>query len=177
MAADERLLLDRSVRRKTSFAERTRIHSARRRAENPLTVARTILYLKGIGSIFRPDYEDKETIPVGTRTGGEQDDLQWGEIRVEIDGEAVTLQADKSDPKDDRLWVPFRDATSGEETSGAGRYLDLESEIHQTTENLWMLEFNHADNPTCACSAHSECPLPPETWLDVVITAGETPSK
>jgi len=120
------------------------------------------------------EYESKTTVTVGTSADGEQGYLQWGEFRFEIDGETVTLQAYKSDPQDDRLWVPFRDATSGEETYGAGRYLDLEPDTHQTADGTWILDFNQAYNPTCAYSDDYECPLPPtENWLDVAIKAGE----
>jgi uncharacterized protein (DUF1684 family) len=120
------------------------------------------------------EYDDKETVTVGTSTGGEQEYLRWGEFRFEIDGNDVTLDAYKSDSDDDRLWVPFRDATSGEETYGAGRYLDLETDTHRTDEGNWILDFNEAYNPTCAYSEQYECPLPPtENWLDVPIEAGE----
>ncbi|MFT4883829.1 MAG: hypothetical protein ACI8U4_001342 [Natronomonas sp.] len=120
------------------------------------------------------EYDDKETVTVGTSTDGEQDYLRWGQFRFEVDGEEITLEAYKSDPDDDRLWVPFRDATSGEETYGAGRYLDLEVESHRTDDGTWILDFNEAYNPTCAYSDEYECPLPPtENWLDVPIEAGE----
>ncbi len=120
------------------------------------------------------EHDDRETVTVGTSTGGEQEYLRWGEFRFEVDGEAVALQAYKSDPDDDRLWVPFRDATSGEETYGAGRYLDLEAASHRTDEETWILDLNEAYNPTCAYSEQYECPLPPtENWLDVPIEAGE----
>ncbi|RBI59292.1 hypothetical protein DMJ13_24180 [halophilic archaeon] len=120
------------------------------------------------------EHDDRETVTVGTSTGGEQEYLRWGEFRFEVDGEAVTLQAYKSDPDDDRLWVPFRDATSGEETYGAGRYLDLEAASHRTDEGTWILDLNEAYNPTCAYSEQYECPLPPtENWLDVPVEAGE----
>ena len=120
------------------------------------------------------EHEEKATVTVGTSTGGEQDYLRWGAFRFEIDGETVTIQAYKHDPDDDQLWVPFRDATSGEETYGAGRYLDLEAEAHRTEDGTWTLDFNQAYNPTCAYSDHYECPLPPtENWLEVAIEAGE----
>jgi len=118
-------------------------------------------------------HEDPDTVTVGTSTGGEQDYLEWGEFTVEVEGEQVTIQAYKSEPGDDRLWVPFRDETSGEETYGAGRYLDLEPESHRT-DGEWILDFNEAYNPTCAYSDRYECPLPPtENWLEVPIEAGE----
>ncbi|MDG5776094.1 DUF1684 domain-containing protein [Haloarculaceae archaeon H-GB1-1] len=119
------------------------------------------------------EHDEKETVVVGTSTEGEREYVRWGEFRVEIGGEDATIQAYKSDPDDDRLWVPFRDATSGDETYGAGRYIDLEPD-HRTEGGEWVLDFNLAYNPTCAYSDRYECPLPPtENWLDVAVEAGE----
>jgi len=120
------------------------------------------------------EHDDKERVTVATSTDGEQEYVRWGEFRFTVDGAEATLQAYKSDPDEDRLWVPFRDATSGEETYGAGRYLDLEPETHRIEDGDWVLDFNEAYNPTCAYSDRYECPLPPmENWLDVAIEAGE----
>jgi hypothetical protein len=120
------------------------------------------------------EFDDPERLTVATSTDGEQEYLAWGTFTVEIDGRDVTLTAYRSDPSEDRLWVPFRDATSGEETYGAGRYLDLEPDRHLTDDGRWILDFNEAYNPTCAYSDRYECPLPPtDNWLDVPIEAGE----
>ena len=133
------------------------------------------------------EHDEKEPITVATSTDGEREYLRWGEFRFSVDGEDVTIQAYKSDPHDGRLWIPFRDATSGEETYGAGRYLDLEPETHRVDDGggdvddgdgndggEWILDFNQAYNPTCAYDDRYECPLPPiENWLDVRIEAGE----
>jgi uncharacterized protein len=120
------------------------------------------------------EYDDPERAVVGTSTDGEREYLRWGEFRFTVDDEDVAIQAYKSDPADERLWVPFRDATSGEETYGAGRYLDLEYDHHRTDDGNWILDFNEAYNPTCAYSDRYECPLPPmENWLEVPIEAGE----
>ncbi|MFW6449369.1 MAG: DUF1684 domain-containing protein, partial [Halobacteriota archaeon] len=102
------------------------------------------------------EHAEKEAVTVGTSSGGEQDYRRWGEFRFEVDGEQVSLQAYKADPDDDRLWVPFRDATSGETTYGAGRYLDLEADHHRLDGGRWVLDFNEAYNPTCAYSDHYE---------------------
>ena len=119
------------------------------------------------------EHDEKESLVVETTTGNEQEYLRWGEFRFEVDGEAVTLQAYKGDPDEDRLWVPFRDETSGEETYGAGRYIDLERD-HHYRDGVWVLDFNHAYNPTCAYNEAYECPLiPTENWLEVPIEAGE----
>jgi uncharacterized protein (DUF1684 family) len=68
------------------------------------------------------------------------------------------------------LFVPFADATSGRETYGSGRYLDLEIE----PDGSVVLDFNLAYNPYCAYSSAYSCPLaPPENRLPVPILAGE----
>jgi uncharacterized protein len=74
------------------------------------------------------------------------------------------------------LFLPFRDATSGSETYGGGRYLldtvkgaDLGAE-----GGLLVLDFNFAYNPSCAYDPKWACPLsPPANRLAVAVTAGE----
>jgi uncharacterized protein (DUF1684 family) len=118
-------------------------------------------------------HEDPEELTVETTAENESTYLRWGEFRVEIDGDPVTIQAYKADPTEERLWVPFRDETNGEETYAAGRYVDLERDRH-FRDGRWILDFNEAYNPTCAYNEGFECPLvPPENWLDVRIPAGE----
>lgn len=119
-------------------------------------------------------HEERTEIVVETTTEGEQSYLRWGEFRLEIDDHSITLQAYKSDPDASHLWVPFRDETNGEQTYGAGRYLDLSYEDDQHPSGEWVLDFNRAYNPTCAYNEAYECPLiPMENWLDVAISAGE----
>ncbi|SEK53512.1 DUF1684 domain-containing protein [Haloferax larsenii] len=118
-------------------------------------------------------YDDPETITIGTTTDGERDYLVWGAFEFEIDGETYSLDAYRTTPEEDRLWVPFRDETNTEETYGAGRYLDLEA-ADRTDDGQWVLDFNYAYNPFCAYSPQYECPLVPmENWLEVRIEAGE----
>ena len=98
----------------------------------------------------------------------------WGQFHFVIDGHDCMLQAYKSDPGEERLFVPFRDETSGKETYGAGRYLDLEPARHLTSEGKWIVDFNQAYNPWCAYSEDYACPfVPPENWLKVAVRAGE----
>ena len=74
------------------------------------------------------------------------------------------------------IFIPFRDATSGTETYGGGRYLwdsgkgaDLGSEGDEL-----VIDFNYADHPSCVYDPVWRCPLaPPENWLTVPIRAGE----
>lgn len=69
------------------------------------------------------------------------------------------------------LFVPFRDATSGKETYGAGRYLDLHA---PEPGGAHVVDFNLAYNPFCAYNDDYSCPFPPTAnWLQVPIPAGE----
>ncbi len=58
-----------------------------------------------------------------TSTGEEQVYRRFGVVRFQVDGVAteVTLYGSGGSHE---LFLPFRDATSGKETYGAGRYLD-----------------------------------------------------
>jgi uncharacterized protein len=76
------------------------------------------------------------------------------------------------------LFLPFRDATNGAETYGAGRYVldaaksaDLGGDPDQGTV---VVDFNFAYQPSCAFDPRWACPLaPPENRLDIPVTAGE----
>ena len=119
------------------------------------------------------EYDDKSTVQVQVSSGGEREYIQWGEFRLEIDGEEQILHAYKREASEKGFFVPFRDATSGEETYGPGRYLDLD-EDNRISDKKWVIDFNKAYNPWCAYSDAYSCPLaPPDNWLDVSIKAGE----
>jgi len=106
--------------------------------------------------------------------GEEKAFLRWGEFRFTIGDRESVLQVYKQTPEEERLFVPFRDATCDEETYSAGRYLDLEAERHRVSETTWILDFNQAYNPWCVYSKTYTCPfVPPENWLEVAIRAGE----
>ena len=68
------------------------------------------------------------------------------------------------------LFVPFLDATSGNETYGAGRYLDIPVE----EDGTYSIDFNLAYHPSCVYDPKYSCPLTPaENRLPVRIEAGE----
>jgi uncharacterized protein (DUF1684 family) len=76
------------------------------------------------------------------------------------------------------LFIPFRDATNGTETYGAGRYLvdgAKGADLGANPETgAVVLDFNFAFQPSCAFDPRWACPLaPPENRLDVPIRAGE----
>ncbi len=94
-----------------------------------------------------------------------------GHFELSIEGKAMRLNAYQSAEKEDpSIFVPFRDATSGGESYGATRYLDLEVEH----DDRYAVDFNYSYNPYCAYSDAYACPFPPrENWLTVAIRAGE----
>lgn len=76
------------------------------------------------------------------------------------------------------LFLPFRDATSGRETYGAGRYLldTVKSADHggDMARASLLLDFNLAFHPSCAYDPRWVCPLAPlENTLDVAVPVGE----
>jgi uncharacterized protein (DUF1684 family) len=97
-----------------------------------------------------------------------------GVFRFELAGESRRLTAyrvaDAAGQTGETLFVPFLDATSGTETYGAGRYLDLEPD----DDGTWTLDFNLAYQPSCVYDPRFSCPLTPaENRLAVRIEAGE----
>jgi hypothetical protein len=70
------------------------------------------------------------------------------------------------------LFIPFTDKTSGFETYGGGRYIDLL--IADIRNNTYVIDFNKAYNPYCAYTAGYNCPVPPkENDLSIAVKAGE----
>ncbi len=70
------------------------------------------------------------------------------------------------------LFLPFTDITSGEESYGGGRYIDLE--MKDIKNNTLTIDFNKAYNPYCAYASGYNCPIPPaENDMPIAILAGE----
>jgi uncharacterized protein (DUF1684 family) len=74
------------------------------------------------------------------------------------------------------IFLPFRDATAGDSTYGAGRYLldtAKGADLGLDGERL-VLDFNFSYHPSCRYDSAWQCPLaPPENVLPVAIEAGE----
>jgi uncharacterized protein len=70
------------------------------------------------------------------------------------------------------LFIPFTDKTSGMDTYGGGRYIELVMEDIKGSK--YVIDFNKAYNPYCAYTAGYNCPIPPkENDLPVAVLAGE----
>ena len=121
---------------------------------------------------------DDELAPIGTSTSGEMAFSRIGQLDFGYAGEECRLGAYWIRGYAGGLFVPFRDATSGRESYGGGRYLldtiksaDLGSNPAGPTV---ILDFNYAYNPSCAYDPRWTCPLaPPENWLSAAVRAGE----
>ena len=126
--------------------------------------------------------------PLEPYTGGEPSSFQIptsdgklrpahraGVLAFDLGGErrvltAYTFDGDGDGDEGEGVFVPFLDATSGTETYGAGRYLDIEPEADGT----YTLDFNLAYHPSCVYDIRYSCPLTPaENRLPIRIEAGE----
>ena len=114
--------------------------------------------------------DSPELLTFQTSTGDEQEYQRLGTVEFEVEGQAAQLAVYKAE-EHEGLFLPFRDATSGTETYGAGRY--LEPEI--LSSGVIVVDFNLCYNPFCAYSEVYSCPLPPfENHLTrIAIRAGE----
>ncbi len=117
-----------------------------------------------------------------------------GRMRFTLGGEPAELVVYWIDVYGGGLFLPFRDATSGTETYGGGRYLfdtvkgsdfmrmdgdEPDMEIGAGARMGYaggpvILDFNYAYNPSCAYDARWICPLsPPGNRLPFPVRAGE----
>jgi uncharacterized protein (DUF1684 family) len=94
-----------------------------------------------------------------------------GTFAFDLNGTPRRLTAYQLDgSRGDSLFVPFLDETSGHETYGAGRYLDLEPD----EDGTYAIDFNLAYHPACVYAPKYSCPLTPaENRLATRIEAGE----
>ncbi|WP_216327381.1 DUF1684 domain-containing protein [Deinococcus aestuarii] len=119
---------------------------------------------------LRPDWlADPETVELSTSKGQNRPYLRSARVSVPFpEGEAeLTIFSSLTEPA--HAFIPFRDATSGRETYGAARYLEVKREDDWVT-----LDFNRTYNPYCAYGDRWNCTLPPaENMLSVLVPVGE----
>jgi len=117
-------------------------------------------------------------------TGGDDGAVRYrraGTLVFKVTGEVCRLTVLSLVQYAGGLFVPFRDATSGRETYGGGRYLfdtakDTDGHVLEITPGSAevVIDFNYAYNPSCVYSPRWACPLaPPENFLRVAVRAGE----
>ncbi len=99
----------------------------------------------------------------------------YGKVHFAINGKELSLNVYQSHRLramkmyKDFLFLPFTDRTTGNESYGGGRYIDMRIPKKKRV----VIDFNKAYNPYCAYSSGYSCPIPPkENFLDVRVTAG-----
>ncbi|GGL73235.1 hypothetical protein GCM10010840_09070 [Deinococcus aerolatus] len=111
-----------------------------------------------------------------TNTGEPRTMALYGTVTLPLPGgeQTVSVFAPLGEETPQRVFIPFRDATSGQETYGAGRYLDAPLARSDDGDALVSVDFNLAYHPYCAYGDGWTCPLPPrENVLPVAVPAGE----
>lgn len=109
------------------------------------------------------------TLPIATIIGTTDNTPNPGALEFEREGKPHRIEA--LDQGESTLSLIIADRTSGHETYGAGRYLDVP---RPDAKGKVVIDFNRAYNPPCAFTPFATCPLPPnQNRLDLAITAGE----
>jgi uncharacterized protein (DUF1684 family) len=112
------------------------------------------------------------TFQIPTSDGQLRDAERAGTLSFDLGGAKQRLTGYRfARDRSGLVFLPFLDATSGTETYGAGRYLDLDPDPDDGT---YVIDFNLAYHPTCVYDPSASCPLTPaENRLPVRIEAGE----
>lgn len=118
--------------------------------------------------------ENKKPVVLTTNDGKEERYMEYAHAQFDFSGfrnRLLILEVIAMGPSRGKLFLAFGDATSADETYGAGRYLDV---AKAPGANTITLDFNKAYNPYCAYTEKFSCPLPPsENLLTIPIQAGE----
>jgi len=103
----------------------------------------------------------------------------YGILTFELLGATCTLNVYQSqslmqtEEYRNHLFIPFTDATSGNESYAMGRYYDFTTD--DIVNHTVVIDFNKVYNPYCAyVSGVYNCPIPPrENNLAIAVKAGE----
>jgi uncharacterized protein (DUF1684 family) len=116
--------------------------------------------------------ENKKVREVPLTDGSKEKYIEHSYAEFELGGKTNRLLLLQSIKESDmrNFFLAFADETSGSETYGGGRYLN----VRQDGKNSITIDFNLAFNPYCAYNPNYACPLPPkENLLTIAIQAGE----
>ncbi|TPD71127.1 DUF1684 domain-containing protein [Flavobacterium microcysteis] len=118
---------------------------------------------------------DEKPFEMPTSTSRKPMYVKYGEAHFSIDGKKLkvnlyqSLDLKKIEEYKDALFLPFTDLTSGVDSYGGGKYIDLKIPQGDTI----VIDFNTAYNPYCAYNHKYSCPIPPqENDLAIEIRAG-----
>jgi uncharacterized protein (DUF1684 family) len=112
-------------------------------------------------------FANPQEVQVPTSTGEVRFYARYARFAFSVEGQPAELTLYQADFG---FFLPFVDSLANQETYGAGRYLEPETEDGRH----FVIDFNLAYNPYCAYNERWSCPLtPPENRLKVPIRAGE----
>lgn len=114
-----------------------------------------------------------DTLSLMTTSGAERKMIVAGAFQFKLQEVSHRLIAYRYlDASIKELFIPFKDLTSGAETYGGGRYMDIE--VNPNSLEEIRLDFNKAYNPYCVYNENFVCPIPPkDNNLLIEIRAGE----
>jgi uncharacterized protein (DUF1684 family) len=120
-------------------------------------------------------YHPPKTVTLDTLAGTKYDQPVPGAAEFQINGQTYRLEPVVEESSPDRLFFILRDTTSTSTTYGACRFLYTGMPSHGATqEGTLTLDFNHLENPPCAYTPYSTCPLPPVgNRLPIALPVGE----
>ncbi len=116
--------------------------------------------------------ENKKVREVPLTDGSKEKYIEHSYAEFELGGKTNKLLLLQSVKETDmrNFFLAFADETSGKETYGGGRFLN----VRQDGKNSITIDFNLAYNPYCAYNPDYACPLPPkENIMTIAIEAGE----
>jgi uncharacterized protein len=120
-------------------------------------------------------YSPSKTITLATLVGTTYDQPVPGAAEFSLAGKAFRLEPVLEDPAVAKLFFILRDTTSATTTYGACRFLytGFPSNGLDKPGEL-VLDFNRLENPPCAYTPYSTCPLPPPgNRLPIALPVGE----
>jgi len=101
--------------------------------------------------------------------GEMREDTMDGQVTFELDGNMFDLDA--TEQEHGRLYIQFRDRTSGTETYPTGRYYYT---LDALADGKITLDFNFSYSPPCAFTDYATCLFAPEqNFINTRIEAGE----
>jgi uncharacterized protein (DUF1684 family) len=116
---------------------------------------------------FKADNSDQGMILMTDSTQTEI--KKAGTATFSLDGKTFTVNVFD---EGEYFLFPFRDLTSGKETYGGGRFINIPKD--KLKEDKLEIDFNNAHNFYCAYNESFICPIPPkENFINTEIRAGE----
>src|SRR5215471_3208602 len=124
------------------------------------------------------ELEDLEAPPQPIESSGMEPILfrPFARARFELRGEPLSLEVAWLAAYGGGAFLSFRDATSGHDTYGGGRYLldTVKGADLGEDDGRLLLDFNFAYNPSCSYDPGWVCPLaPPANRLAIGVETGE----